>query len=74
MAIVREAALIPFQRPLVFAAGAWRRWRDILLLLLVKIWKTSQDVIGGRCQVSRVVVVEIAEESRRGLACNPETS
>ena len=53
----------------MLAAGAWRRWRDILLLILVKIWKISQDVISGRCQVSRVVVVEIAEESWRGLAC-----
>lgn len=44
------------------------------MLLLVKIWKTSQDVIGGGCQVSRVVVIEIAEESWRGLACNAETS
>ena len=57
----------------MLAAGAWRRWRDILLLLLVKIWKTSQDVISGRCQVSRVVVVKIAEESWRGLACEAET-
>ena len=57
----------------MLADGARRRWRDILLLLLVKIWKTSQDVIGGRCQVSRVVVVKIAEESWRGLACKAET-
>ena len=56
----------------MLAAGAWRRWRDILLLLLIKIWQTSQDVIGGRPQVSRVIVVEIAEEPWRGLACKVE--
>ena len=53
----------------MLAAVAWRGWRrGSALLILVKVWKTSKDIIGCRCQVSRVVVVEIAEEPWRSLA------
>ncbi len=52
----------------MLAALPRRRRREVLRFLLVKVRNTGQYVVGCRCQVSRVVIVEVAEEPWSGLA------